>query len=204
MVGDRMEGSREGHIHVLKNLSNIFRKRRTRKKSIFWDATPCIPLKVHRSFGGTSSLHLHGRRISQARNQSCAYYLLHAGFLLGLSFDPQYGATYSSEMCLDFQCTATWRYIPENRTPRNHRWENLKSYKNKRSSPLNHFHHPPPTPFSVVIVVVAAVVSLATSNVEADGHSISSSAFVKLCDRLGRLSNQNLLSRSERSNRPQE
>jgi hypothetical protein len=39
------------------------------KSSVFWDITPCGPLKVNRHFGGTFRLHLHGRRISQARNQ---------------------------------------------------------------------------------------------------------------------------------------
>jgi hypothetical protein len=39
------------------------------KISIFWDITPCSPLKVNRRFGGTYRLHLQGPRISQARNQ---------------------------------------------------------------------------------------------------------------------------------------
>jgi hypothetical protein len=39
------------------------------KFSIFWDITPCSPLKVDRRFGGTYRLHLQGRRISRARNQ---------------------------------------------------------------------------------------------------------------------------------------
>jgi hypothetical protein len=39
------------------------------KSSIFWDITPCSPLKVNRSFGGTYRLHLQGRRISRARDQ---------------------------------------------------------------------------------------------------------------------------------------
>jgi hypothetical protein len=36
---------------------------------IFWDKTPCSPLKVNRRFGGTCCLHLQGRRISQPRNR---------------------------------------------------------------------------------------------------------------------------------------
>jgi hypothetical protein len=63
------------------------------KSSIFWDITPCSPLKVNRRFGWTCHLHLQGRRISQARNQrearskqSTDCYLLHAGFLHGLFF----------------------------------------------------------------------------------------------------------------------
>jgi hypothetical protein len=39
------------------------------KSTIFWDITPCNPLKVNQRFGGTYHLHLQGRRISQARNQ---------------------------------------------------------------------------------------------------------------------------------------
>jgi hypothetical protein len=39
------------------------------KSSIFWDITPCSPLKVNRRFGGTCRLHLQSRRISRTRNQ---------------------------------------------------------------------------------------------------------------------------------------
>jgi hypothetical protein len=46
------------------------------KISIFWNITPCNPLKVNLSFGGTFHLHLQGR---------C--FLLHVGFLFGLFFD---------------------------------------------------------------------------------------------------------------------
>jgi hypothetical protein len=38
------------------------------KGTIFWDTTPCSPLKVNRRFGGTHRLHLQGR-ISRERNQ---------------------------------------------------------------------------------------------------------------------------------------
>jgi hypothetical protein len=54
------------------------------ESSIFWDTTPCSPLKVIRCFGRTCCLHLQGRKISQVRNQ---LFLLstrfHAGVLLG-------------------------------------------------------------------------------------------------------------------------
>jgi hypothetical protein len=40
------------------------------KRSILWDTTPCSPLKINRRFGGTCRL-------------------FHAGFLLGLFFDPE-------------------------------------------------------------------------------------------------------------------
>jgi hypothetical protein len=53
------------------------------KGSIFWDITPCSPLKVKRRFGGTHRLHLQDRRICQARNkheagrkQSCDWPIL--------------------------------------------------------------------------------------------------------------------------------
>jgi hypothetical protein len=39
------------------------------KCTIFWDITPCSPLKVNRRFGGTYRLHLQGRKISRAQNQ---------------------------------------------------------------------------------------------------------------------------------------
>jgi hypothetical protein len=39
------------------------------KSSIFWNITQCYPLKVNRRIEGTCHLHLHGRRINQARNQ---------------------------------------------------------------------------------------------------------------------------------------
>jgi hypothetical protein len=58
-----------------------FRKIYTR---ISWGITLCSTLKVIRRFGGTCSLHIHGRRISQAKNQK----LLKAGFFLGLLFNP--------------------------------------------------------------------------------------------------------------------
>jgi hypothetical protein len=50
---------------------------------IYWDITPC-------SFRGTYRLHLQGGIISEAGSkQSPACYLLHAGFLFGLFFDPE-------------------------------------------------------------------------------------------------------------------
>jgi hypothetical protein len=43
------------------------------ESSIFWDITPCSPLKVNRRLGGTCCLHFQGRRISRARNEREAY-----------------------------------------------------------------------------------------------------------------------------------
>jgi hypothetical protein len=39
------------------------------ESTVFCDITPCSPLKFNQYFGGTYHLHLHGRRISRARNQ---------------------------------------------------------------------------------------------------------------------------------------
>jgi hypothetical protein len=38
-----------------------------KNSSIFWDITPCSPLKV--KVGETCRLHIQSRRISQAKNQ---------------------------------------------------------------------------------------------------------------------------------------
>jgi hypothetical protein len=53
------------------------------KSSIFWDITPCSPLKVNGRFRGTCRLHFQGRRVSQARKQREAELsLLTAVFML--------------------------------------------------------------------------------------------------------------------------
>jgi hypothetical protein len=39
------------------------------KNPVFWDITPCCPLKINRNFGEIFRLHLQDRRINQARNQ---------------------------------------------------------------------------------------------------------------------------------------
>jgi hypothetical protein len=51
------------------------------KNSIFWDVTPCSPLKVSRRFGGTYHLHLQGQLAI----------CFHAGFFVGLFFGPEDG-----------------------------------------------------------------------------------------------------------------
>jgi hypothetical protein len=39
------------------------------KSYMFWNITPCSPVKVNRRFGGIYRLHPQGRGLSQARNQ---------------------------------------------------------------------------------------------------------------------------------------
>jgi hypothetical protein len=57
------------------------------KDSIFWNITPCSPVKVSQRSGGRCRLHLQDRRTNQAR--ALLVICLHAGFLLGLIFDPE-------------------------------------------------------------------------------------------------------------------
>jgi hypothetical protein len=82
------------------------------KNSVSRDVTPCIPLKVNLSFGGIWCF---------------ARWLLHVGCLLGLIFNPEDETICFSEMLVVLQWT-TQRYIPEDRTFHNHRYENLSSY----------------------------------------------------------------------------
>jgi hypothetical protein len=37
---------------------------------LFWNITPCSPLKVSRRFGGTCRLHRQGKKTSKGRNQN--------------------------------------------------------------------------------------------------------------------------------------
>jgi hypothetical protein len=53
------------------------------KQSIFWDITPCSPLKVNRRFGGVYLLHLQCRKISRERHPLLAT-CFQSGFLFGL------------------------------------------------------------------------------------------------------------------------
>jgi hypothetical protein len=64
------------------------------KSPTFWGIRPCSPLNVNRYLGGTFRHFLQGRRESQARNKQEVdrkQSLFHAGFLLGLLFDPEDG-----------------------------------------------------------------------------------------------------------------
>jgi hypothetical protein len=88
------------------------------KSTIVWDIPPCCPWSVKRLFGGTCRLHLKGRE------RHC----FHAGFFLILFFwTLKMEALCSFETSVDTQRT-TLRYIPEDGTIHNHRFENLKFY----------------------------------------------------------------------------
>jgi hypothetical protein len=73
------------HMGAMRNTYTFLVGELEGKKSIivFWDITPCSPLKVNRRFGGTYRLHLQGRALLA----TC----FHAGFLLGIFFDPEDG-----------------------------------------------------------------------------------------------------------------
>jgi hypothetical protein len=58
---------------------------------VSWDTTPCSPLKVNRCSGGTCRLHLHGRRLLQAKKVSVKQTANRACSLLGLFSDPDDG-----------------------------------------------------------------------------------------------------------------
>jgi hypothetical protein len=87
------------------------------KSPIFWDITPCSPLKVNRRFGEKRRLHLQGRRVSQKINLSEALLATCLTLLYRLTYSStvKMEAICSSETSVDFQRT-TRRYIPEDRT----------------------------------------------------------------------------------------
>jgi hypothetical protein len=85
------------------------------KSSIFCGITPCSQLKVNGRFGGTCHLHLHGQRISQAKNQRES-----------LFFDPEGGR---DKFLKKRHSTFNELHdVIEDRTTHDHWCENLKSY----------------------------------------------------------------------------
>jgi hypothetical protein len=71
------------------------------KSTIFWDKTPCSPLKVSRRFGETYRLHLQGRKMTSA-----ACHLLSRWFHLSLFFSTlKMEVIFSSEMSAVSQLT---------------------------------------------------------------------------------------------------
>jgi hypothetical protein len=100
------------------------------KISIFWDITPCSPLKFNPCFRGICRFHLKEGRISQARNwgeagseqwNCLAEISDHIGERREMQEKCQFLLVFPSKQ-------ANWCCIPENSTLHNHRCENLKYY----------------------------------------------------------------------------
>jgi hypothetical protein len=103
------------------------------KSSIFWNITPCGPLKVIQCFGGIYRLLIQSLRIIQARNQCtllAAHF--HVGFCLVYSSTLKMESTFFFETSVDFQRTKG-RNIAEGRTLHNDCCEKLKSYFSENS-----------------------------------------------------------------------
>jgi hypothetical protein len=90
----------------------------------------CSPANISRRFKETHHLHLQDGRLSHWRNQHAAgskqSSLLHAGFFSGLIFVPVMETTCSSQTSVDFRWP-TRAAVPEDRTLRRHRSDNIKS-----------------------------------------------------------------------------
>jgi hypothetical protein len=62
------------------------------KSTIFWDITPCSPLKVKQCLGGIfASIFMVEGQTKEETRMKFTCYLIHAGFLFGLFFDPEDG-----------------------------------------------------------------------------------------------------------------
>jgi hypothetical protein len=83
-----------------------------KKSSVFWDITPCSPLKVSLDFRRICRLHLENQREAGSKHRN---------------FGKPMEETCSSETPIDFHRT-TWRCIPEDTAAHNHCCENLKYY----------------------------------------------------------------------------
>jgi hypothetical protein len=107
------------------------------KSSIFWDITPCSPLKINHCSGRTYHRHLQGRRISRAINQhenrclcSPPAFMLVSCSAYSLTLKME--VICSSKTLVEFQQNIP-HYIPEDSTLHNHRCENLKSFINNKT-----------------------------------------------------------------------
>jgi hypothetical protein len=122
---DFMSHTRDEEVAAPARGSYAYRLKDFLASSVLWNITPCSPLKVTRSLGGTYRLHLQGERISQIRNQREIKWQAEAIFTLVSSL--AYPSTLkmqtkcSSEKSVAFQQTR-WHYIHMH----NHRYENLK------------------------------------------------------------------------------
>jgi hypothetical protein len=97
-----LEGTRRG----TKNFSHDM------MSSIFWDITPCSPMKVDRRFGGTCRSHFHGRRVNQELSQQeagrnrvlfAAHFMLFSRLAYYSTLETE--ATCSTETSADFHRT---------------------------------------------------------------------------------------------------
>jgi hypothetical protein len=91
------------------------------KSSVFWGIMLCSPMKVSWHFRGTYCHHLHGQRISQARNKHDADSKLSS---LVYSVTLKVKVICSSETMVYFHQT-TQQYIPEDRTLQSYNCEKL-------------------------------------------------------------------------------
>jgi hypothetical protein len=71
----------------------------TMKCSIFWDVTPCSPVKIYRRFGGAYCLHLQVRKTSQAMRSACLF------TRFGLLFDLKMNTVHSCETSVNIYQT---------------------------------------------------------------------------------------------------
>jgi hypothetical protein len=112
-----------------------FLETRERKSSVFWGISPCRPLILKPRFRKNMSPQSSWSKNKQSRKPAWKElanksFCFHAGFLLGLYFEPEMEAIYSSERSVVLQ-RPTKLYIPEDKSLHNHRCDNLKSYKEK-------------------------------------------------------------------------
>jgi hypothetical protein len=93
-----------------------------------------IKFQVNRRFGGTCHLHLHGRRISQLRNQLATCFTLI--YCLAYSSTLKIATTRYSETSLDFQRT-TRCYTQEDRTPKSCTVFEVRNYTKHQDVAIN-------------------------------------------------------------------
>jgi hypothetical protein len=95
-----------------------YNKLPSEKSTIFWNITPCSPLKLTRRFGVTYRVHIQGRRINQRESRWQFTLVTCSAYFSTLKME----AICSSKASVDTQQTT------EDGTLHNHRCEHLKSY----------------------------------------------------------------------------